>query len=206
MLIIINSQSRCECRTMGGTVANKDPERRAATRRRIMDAYWDVYAADPSRAVTVSAIVKVAGVHRSTFYEYFDDASSVMAAVEDELAEAFGAEAERAFATGGADPAGIVQRVYVTHGDRLSLLLGDAGDPGCARKLKDALWLVAKRGLGLGDGAFDPSLFEFAASGILAAATLWYERGRDLAPVEFGEGLRALLSSVPETAIQAYRA
>jgi len=26
-------------------MANKDPERRAATRRRIMDACWDVYAA-----------------------------------------------------------------------------------------------------------------------------------------------------------------
>ena len=58
-----------------------------------------------------------------------------MAAVEDELAAAFGAEAERAFATGGADPAGIVQRVYVAHGERLSLLLGDAGDPGFSRKL-----------------------------------------------------------------------
>lgn len=185
---------------MGGVVANKDPERRAATRRRIMDACWSVYAADPTRTVTVSAIVKAAGVHRSTFYEYFDDAPSVMAAVEDDLARAFGAEAERAFANGGADPAGIVQRVYVTHGERLSLLLGGEGNPGFARKLKDALWPVAERGLGLGGRAFDPYLFEFAASGILAAATLWYERGRDLEPEEFGKGIRRLLSAVEESA------
>ena len=114
-------------------MANKDPERRAATRRRIMDACWEVSAADPARAVTVSAVVEAAGVHRSTFYEYFGDAPSAMSAIEDELAAAFGAEAERAFATGGADPAGIVQRVYVAHGERLSLLLGDAGDPGFSR-------------------------------------------------------------------------
>lgn len=176
-------------------MAKKDPERKAATRRRIMDAYWNVYATNPSRTVTVSAIVMAAGVHRSTFYEYFDDAPSVIAAIEDDLAAAFGAEAERAFASGGADPAGIVQRVYVAHGERLSLLLGDAGDPGFARKLKDALRPVAERGLGLGDGAFDPYLFEFAASGILAAATLWYERERDLDPGEFGEGIRTILSS-----------
>ena len=50
-------------------MANKDPERRAATRRRIMDACWEVYAADPARAVTVSAVVEAAGVHRSTFYD-----------------------------------------------------------------------------------------------------------------------------------------
>ena len=184
-------------------MANKDPERRATTRRRIMQACWDVYAASPSRAVTVSAIVGAAGVHRSTFYEYFDDAPSVMAALEDELAEAFGAEAERALATGGSDPAGIVQRVYVAHGERLALLLGDAGNPGFSRKLKDALRPVAERGLGLGGGAFDPYLFEFAASGILAAATLWYERGRDLGSAEFGEGLRALLTSLRETALRA---
>ena len=177
-------------------MANKDPERKAATRRRIMDAYWDVYAADPANAVTVSAIVKIAGVHRSTFYEYFDDALSVLAAIEDELAETFGAEAERAFASGGADPADIVQRVYVTHGDRLSLLLGKSGDPNFARRLKDALRPVAEQGLGLGSKPFDPYLFEFATSGILAAATLWYERGCDLEPAEFGEGIRSLLSSV----------
>ncbi len=79
-------------------------------------------------------------------------------------------------------------------------LLGDAGDPGFSRKLKDALRPVAERGLGLDGGAFDPYLFEFAASGILAAATLWYERGRDLGPAELGEGLRSLLSSVQESA------
>lgn len=177
-------------------MANRDPERKAATRRRIMDACWDVYAADPANAVTVSAIVKAAGVHRSTFYEYFSDAPSVLSAIEDELAEAFGAEAKRAFATGGANPAGIVQRVYVRHGDRLSVLLGKSGDPGFACRLKDALRPVAVSGLGLGDKAFAPYLFEFAASGILAAATLWYERGRDLTPAEFGEGIRTLLSSI----------
>ena len=181
---------------MGGIMANKDPERRASTRKRIMDACWDVYAADPMNAVTVSAIVKTAGVHRSTFYEYFDDARSVLSAIEDELAEMFGAEAERAFASGGADPADIVQRVYVTHGNRLSLLLGKSGDPGFARRLKDALRPVAEHGLGLDSRAFDPYLFEFAASGILAAATLWYERGCDLEPAEFGEGIRKLLSSI----------
>lgn len=174
-------------------MARKDPERRARTRERIMDAYWELYAADPSHNVTVSAVVAEAGVHRSTFYEYFGDADAVLAAIEGDLAELFEAESAAALSGGKMDPAGIVQRVYVEHGDRLSVLLGDAGDSRFARRVKDALVPVAMRELGLADDPLAPYLFEFAASGLLAAASLWYERGRDLSPAEFGAGMQAML-------------
>lgn len=180
-------------------MANKDPERRARTRACIVDAYWTLYAADPSHAVTVSAVIERAGVHRSTFYEYFCDAKAVLAAIEDELAAVFEQESTAALASGG-DPAEVVRRVYVMHGDKLSVLLGDAGDPSFARKLKEALRPAAERGLALCGEPADPYRFEFAASGILAAANLWYKRGQDLGPAEFGELIRSLLSSVARPA------
>lgn len=177
-------------------MANKDPERRARTRERIMDAYWSLYASDPPRNVTASAVVAKAGVHRSTFYEYFTDADAVLAAIEDDLVELFEEESASALGGGTADPAGIVQRVYVAHGDRISLLLGDSGDPRFARRAKEALRPVAMQKLDIGNDPFAPYLFEFAATGLLAAASLWYERGRDLEPSEFGNGIRATLLSV----------
>ena len=181
---------------MGAIMANKNPERRARTRKRIMDAYWDLYASSPSRSVTVSAVITNAGVHRSTFYEYFSDADAVLMAIEDELAALFEEESVGALSGDVVDPAGIVQRVYVAHGDRISLLLGDSGDPRFTRRVKEALKPVAMRELDLAGDPFAPYLVEFAATGLLAAASLWYERGRDLEPDEFGNGIRAALVAV----------
>lgn len=177
-------------------MANKDPKRRARTRRCIMDAYWDAYAADPSRRPTVSAVVAVSGVHRSTFYEYFDDADSVLVAIEDELAALFEAEASHALAGEATDPAAIVRRVYVEQGGRLSVLLGEGGDPYFARRVKDTMAPLVMRGLGLSEDGFGPYLAEFAVSGMLAVATLWYARGCDLDDVELGLGIRNLLQSI----------
>lgn len=184
-------------------MAHKDPERRARTRGRIMDAYWDLYSSDPSRGVTVSAVIARAGVHRSTFYEYFGDADAVLLAIEDELAALFEAESASALSGGEVDPAGIVRRVYVDHGDRLSLLLGDSGDPRFAKRVKDALGPIAVDRFRLANDRFAPYLVEFAVSGIIAAASLWYERGCDLPPDEFGGGVQAVLTrvmSLPEAA------
>lgn len=184
-------------------MANKDPERRAQTRKRIMDAYWDLYASDPSQNVTVSAVIAKAGVHRSTFYEYFADADAVLVAIEDKLAALFEAEAIGALSEGNTDPAGIVQRVYVKHGDMLSMLLGDAGDPRFVRRVKEALKPAAMRELALSGNPFSPYLLEFAATGLLAAASLWYERGCDLEPGEFGDGIRKTLMAVMSQAKKA---
>ena len=187
-------------------MANRDPERRACTKRRIMDAYWDLYAADPSHSVTVSAVVARAGVHRSTFYEYFADADAVLLAIEDGLAELFETESARALSNGGVDPAGIVRRVYVEHGNKLSLLLGDAGDPRFAKRVKGVLGPVAMGRLGLSGDPFAPYLVEFAVSGLIAAASRWYERDCDLPPDEFGAGVQALLFSVMSQVGAARRA
>ena len=57
---------------------HKQPEVTAATRARLMDAFWALYRERPMEKITVSSIVKLAGVHRSTFYEYFQDVYDVL--------------------------------------------------------------------------------------------------------------------------------
>lgn len=52
---------------------HKQPDITAATRKKIMDSFWNIYITTPIDKITISAITKSAGVHRSTFYEYFKD-------------------------------------------------------------------------------------------------------------------------------------
>lgn len=171
-----------------------------------MDAYWGLYEEDPSRNVTVSAVIERAGVHRSTFYEYFCDADAVLIAIEDELAGLFEAESAAALSSGETDPAAIVRRVYVAHGDRLALLLGGSGDPRFARRVKDVLRPVAMGKLEITGDPFAPYLFEFVSSGLLATAALWYERGCDLPPEELGAGVQAMLAGAKSWAVASHGA
>lgn len=57
---------------------HKQPEVTAATRKRLMDSFWSLYQDRPMEKISVSAIVERAGVHRSTFYEYFMDVYDVV--------------------------------------------------------------------------------------------------------------------------------
>ena len=83
---LINRQYPSVCRiAYGGVFMHKQPEITAATRKRIMDAFWDIYKTTPIEKITISAITKKAGVHRSTFYEYFEDIYGVLTQLENNI-------------------------------------------------------------------------------------------------------------------------
>lgn len=65
----------------------KKPEVTAVTRRKIMDSFWVHYMSTPIEKITISSITKSAGIHRSTFYEYFKDIYDVLEQIENELLE-----------------------------------------------------------------------------------------------------------------------
>lgn len=167
-----------------------------------MDAFWRLYAhsratGDGSpRAVTASAVIKEAGVHRSTFYKYFRDVEAVLDAVEAELIDIIKASAVKAMESKeGIDPAHLVRAVYVENSERLSLLLGSCGDPGFAAKAKRAVQPAVERVLGIERNALSPYVLEFLASGLLSAITLWYENGCDLTADELGSTMKSLITS-----------
>lgn len=176
-------------------MARKSPERRARTRQRIEDAFWELYEADPASAITVSAVVERAAIHRSTFYEYFPDAASVLEAIEDGLIELMREEAVAGMRSPSETrPAEIVRRVYVEHGDKLSLLLGRNGDPAFACKVKEVVKPAVAEVLDTGDPRFKPYVLEFVSSGIISAVTLWYANGQDLSEEELGGGIQAFVT------------
>ena len=61
---------------------HKQPEVTAATHARLTDAFWALYRERPMEKISVSSIVELAGVHRSTFYEYFQDVYDVLDQIE----------------------------------------------------------------------------------------------------------------------------
>ncbi len=74
---------------------NKKPEVTAATRQRIIDAFWECYTRLPAEKITVNMIVERAGIHRSSFYRYFADVYEVLKDSQDELIDSMRSESRR---------------------------------------------------------------------------------------------------------------
>lgn len=53
-------------------------EARARTRSSIENAFWNLYTRKDSPRITVRAIVESAGIHRATFYMYYDNVEAVL--------------------------------------------------------------------------------------------------------------------------------
>lgn len=66
---------------------HKQPEVTAATRKKLMDSFAELYISTPIEKITISAITKSAGVHRCTFYEYFKDIYDLLEQLENILLE-----------------------------------------------------------------------------------------------------------------------
>ncbi len=64
---------------------NKQPEVRAATKRKLENAFCTLYANKPIEKITVKEIAELAGYNRVTFYEYFRDVYDILDCVEQEV-------------------------------------------------------------------------------------------------------------------------
>ena len=50
---------------------------RSRTRQKIESAFWKLYLEKDFRRVTVREIVQEAGIHRSTFYQYYESVGDI---------------------------------------------------------------------------------------------------------------------------------
>lgn len=163
-------------------MANKDPERRAATRRRIVDAFWNLYEDTPIERIGVAQVASAAGVHRSTFYEYFRDVYDVRDSIEGEVLAYMGEKARSIVAAGGSgNLEECVREMLEEKGRFLAVLYVSGASPSFARRAKAQLTSVIASSEGYaGISRYEA---EFVASGLIGAYVLWFERGQDV-PVE----------------------
>lgn len=126
---------------------HKQPDITAATRKKIMDSFWNIYITTPIDKITISAITKSAGIHRSTFYEYFKDIYDLLEQLEQNLLE----QIERDFLITAKErfsqlietdaPKNInifinsTLSFFSEYGDLLCHLLGSSGDPAFRKRL-----------------------------------------------------------------------
>lgn len=180
-------------------MAKPNPARRARTKERIADAFWRLYKEGGLRAATVSAIIAEAGVHRSTFYEYFADAPAALAAIEDEQIAYAAKQIEGALADADkVDVVDTVVSIYGDNADKLSVLLGKSTGDSFARRLKQSIVPLVEGSFGVdASSGANRYAFEFVLSGILSAMTLWYERGCAEPLEDVAETLRTLMLDGP---------
>ena len=156
---------------------HKQPEVTAATRARLMDAFWALYRERPMEKITVSSIVKLAGVHRSTFYEYFQDVYDVLEQIEKSLID----EMERIVSQIAEDlPAGDpillvgaqLSERFAPHAEKMYYLSSDPDfQPRIIATLKPYLLRVSHLPERFPNQDF---LFTLFASNILTTLHYWY--------------------------------
>lgn len=123
----------------------KQPEATALTRHKLMDSFWSLYKVSPIEKITISSITKSAGVHRSTFYEYFNDIYDLLEQLEEDLLTQLKKEfiplAQKHIAQLTDTTSYLscfindILSFFTEYGDVLCHLCGSSGDPGFRKKL-----------------------------------------------------------------------
>ena len=193
----------------------KHEQMREFTRRALMDAFWGLYREKPIEKISVREVCDRAGYNRSTFYEYFTDAYSVLEVIEEELLNFASVKLTEELPTTlarsfpqirlDADALRPLADLYTEKGEYLSVLLGEKGDPSFQYKYKRAAKDILFNMLSDPAKKFDISasiVSEFTASAIIGAFNCWYPH-RDEYPAEkYAALLLSLLSGGSLAAIR----
>lgn len=118
----------------------KQAERTARTKAALIDAFWKLYKTKPIDQISVREITNGAGVYRSTFYLYFQDAATVLALLEDELIDRLSVLLDAAEHKNQlADIPSIVASFYKKEGSYLYPLLKEGGDHAFAERVLELI-------------------------------------------------------------------
>lgn len=181
----------------------KKPAQAAATRQKLIDAFWDLYTHKGVEHISIKEITDRAGCNRGTFYLYFKDIYDILNQVEDMLIPQW------LFPPVSPDEyAKMTIRQMIGHMAAFfeqnrryaSVLLGDHGDPQFARRLKEQYLslLSSLPRLGCLEERARPYFIEYCTSGVLAMVRFWLNNDPQLPIEEFI--LTAIRVILPESA------
>lgn len=180
--------------------------RNTHTEEYVLQAFWKLYARKPLSQITVRELTQLAGINRSTFYSHYLDMYDLLAEAEDALLGQL--EALLDGQLNGQDalsPMNAFFQYYHQNIDKLSLLLGPAGDPAFLTKVLERFIPVVMAHLEIDAADREASeLLSFLISGVLGYLSRWYQRHGTFPPQESILSIRDALVNGFESALAAH--
>lgn len=153
---------------------HKKPEITAATRQRIIDAFWDLYKTSSIGQIRIKEITDIAHINRSTFYQYFPDIYSILEQEEDRLIQDIIANDLKLNIHDIDSSMERIADMYISNGEYLCLLTGEKGDPQFLVQLKSTLFPAFYEKLSVSNSPELSIIFDFGINGLIAAFRSWY--------------------------------
>lgn len=182
----------------------KQPEVTAATRQKMMDAFWTIYKEKSIDRISVAEITRITGNNRGTFYHYFKDVYAVLEQIEDDLMKQVNAEVTDALSKCSFEANdrdinllySISMPIFKKHEEKIFTLLGKNGDPKFTSEFRERIralliqfWNLPKKAERL------DYLMEYAYSAMIGLMAKWYENGNDLTDDEFFKMAQGLVAN-----------
>lgn len=182
----------------------KQPEVTAATRKKLMDAFWTIYKEKPIEKISVSEITNMTGNNRGTFYHYFKDVYAVLEQIEDDLIKEVGRDVNN-FLSGHSFETNsrnldllysISMPIFKKHEEKIFTLLGHNGDPQFKNKFRESFRAMLIQFWNLPEQTqYLEYLMEYTYSAMTGLMAKWYENGNDLTDDEFFKMAQGLVAN-----------
>ncbi len=173
----------------------KQPEATAATRKKLIDSFWELYKEKSIDKISVGEITALSGNNRSTFYHYFKDVYELLEQSEEEIL----ADANTEISQYLSDIKEISSEeqtlqmlrlfalpIFNRYEEKIFILLGPHGDPMFRTKLQNNMYNnLQKNAILPTKNIYTDYMISFAISSIIGLLSLWHQREKDLDDEEF---------------------
>ena len=182
----------------------KQPEVTAATRQKIMDAFWTLYKEKAIDKISVAEITTITGNNRGTFYRYFKDVYAVLEQIEADLLRDVGGEVQHILSSHiFEDHLRDINLLYTMtipifkkHEEKIFTLLGKNGDPKFTSEFRKSIQSMLIKFWDFSDDTEHLDyLLEYTYSAMFRLMAKWYENGNDLTEDEFFKMAQGLVAN-----------
>lgn len=182
----------------------KQPEVTAATRQKIIDAFWTLYKNKAIDKISIAEITKITGNNRGTFYHYFKDIYEVLEQIENDLIKEVHLEVTEALDKYPCETAprniqllySISMPIFKKHEEKIFTLIGKNGDPKFVSNFRESFRTLLIQFWNLPNQTeYLDYLMEYTYSAMVRLMTKWHENGNDLTNDEFFKLAQGLVAN-----------